>query len=67
MAHILIVEDEKSINDLIAMNLALVGHTSQQAFDGNEALDYFNKNTYALIIMDVMLPGPDGFTLMQRF
>lgn len=34
MAHILIVEDEKSINDLIAMNLELVGHTSQQVYEG---------------------------------
>lgn len=66
MARILIVEDEKSINDLIAMNLALVGHTSEQAYDGNEALEYLKRNTYALIIMDVMLPGLDGFTLMQH-
>lgn len=65
MAHILIVEDEKSINDLIAMNLELVGHTSQQAYEGNEALEYLKQNTYSLIIMDIMLPGLDGFALMQ--
>ena len=35
MAHILIVEDEKSINDLIAMNLVLVGHTSEQVIETN--------------------------------
>jgi len=66
MAHILIVEDEKPINDLIAMNLELVGHTSQQAYEGNEALAYINHNTYELIIMDIMLPGLDGFALMQE-
>lgn len=43
MSHILIVEDEKSINDLIAMNLALVGHTSEQAYDGNEALEFIKQ------------------------
>ncbi|TGE37146.1 response regulator transcription factor [Desulfosporosinus fructosivorans] len=65
MAHILIVEDEKSINDLIAMNLELVGHTSQQAYAGHEALEYLTQNMYSLIILDIMLPGIDGFTLMQ--
>ncbi|AFQ46234.1 response regulator transcription factor [Desulfosporosinus meridiei] len=66
MAHILIVEDEKAINDLIAMNLELVGHTSQQALAGDEALEYINKHTYSLIIMDIMLPGLDGFDLMKH-
>lgn len=66
MAHILIVEDEKSINDLIAMNLALVGHTSQQAYEGYEALEYIKNNSYTLIIMDIMLPGLDGFSLVQQ-
>ena len=65
MAHILIVEDEKSINDLIAMNLTLVGHTSDQALDGNEALAFIKQNSYSLILLDVMLPLLDGFTLMQ--
>lgn len=65
MAHILIVEDEKSINDLIAMNLELVGHTSQQAYAGHEAQEYLKQNAYSLIILDIMLPGIDGFALMQ--
>jgi two-component system alkaline phosphatase synthesis response regulator PhoP len=66
MAHILIVEDEQSINDLIAMNLELVGHSSEQVYDGNEALVCLKKNTYSLIIMDIMLPGLDGFNLIQH-
>lgn len=66
MPHILIVEDEKSISDLIAMNLALVGHTSEQAYEGNEALEYLKWNIYSLIIMDIMLPGIDGFSLMKH-
>lgn len=66
MAHILIVEDEKPINDLVAMNLALIGHTSEQAYEGNQALDYLKQNKYSLIIMDIMLPGLDGYALMQH-
>lgn len=65
MAHILVVEDEKSINDLITMNLSLVGHTSHQAYEGNEALQHLQQNTYDLVIMDIMLPEMDGFSLMQ--
>ena len=65
MAHLLIVEDEKSINDLIAMNLELVGHTCEQVYDGDEALKYIKSNGYALIILDIMLPSIDGFTLIQ--
>lgn len=66
MAHILIVEDEKSLSDLIAMNLSLVGHTSVQVYDGNEALEYLKKSTYSMIILDIMLPGIDGFTLIEH-
>lgn len=66
MAHILIVEDEKSINDLIAMNLELVGHTGEQVYDGNEALECLKQNTYSLVIMDIMLPGLDGLVLIQH-
>lgn len=65
MAHILIVEDEQSISDLIAMNLELVGHTSEQAYEGNKARECLRQNIYSLIIMDIMLPEMDGFALMQ--
>lgn len=65
MAHILIIEDEPSISDLIAMNLELVGHTSEQTYAGNEARECLKQNAYSLIIMDIMLPEMDGFALMQ--
>jgi DNA-binding response OmpR family regulator len=66
MAHILIIEDEEPINDLIAMNLELVGHSSEQVYDGNEALARLKNHTYSLIIMDIMLPGLDGFSLIRH-
>lgn len=65
VAHILVVEDEKSINDLIAMNLSLVGHTSHQVYEGNSALQHLQNNTYDLVILDVMLPEIDGFSLLN--
>lgn len=66
MAKILIVEDEKSINDLILMNLSLVGHTCYQAFDGVQAVSALNECNPDLILLDVMIPYRDGFSLMQE-
>ena len=66
MANILIVEDEKSINDLILMNLKLVGHTGKQAFDGKEAVSALDEFKPDMVILDVMLPYEDGFSLMEQ-
>jgi DNA-binding response OmpR family regulator len=66
MAHILVVEDERAINELIVRNLKLVGHTFLQAFDGNEVVKMVSENTVDLILLDVMLPGVDGFEVMHQ-
>ena len=67
MAHILIVEDEKMISDLILMNLEMVGHTVVQAFDSMEALSATNDHHFDLCLLDIMLPGLDGFQLIDSF
>jgi len=66
MANILIVEDDKSINELIAMNLKLVGHSYVQIFDGMEAVRIASENTFDLILLDVMLPRLDGFDVIKQ-
>ena len=66
MAHILIVEDDRSINELIAMNLKLVGHTYIQVFDGSDAVRAASENLVDLILLDVMLPGIDGFQVIKQ-
>jgi len=66
MAHILIVEDEPEINNLIAKNLTLVGHQCKQVFDGNAALTESSAYKFDLILLDVLLPGIDGFSLIDR-
>ena len=43
MAHILIVDDEEAISDLIYMNLSMVGHTGVKAYDGDQAIKAINK------------------------
>ena len=66
MAHILIVEDDRDINDLIARNLKLVGHTYQQVYDGIQATNTAAANSFDLILLDVMLPGMDGFEVIKK-
>jgi DNA-binding response OmpR family regulator len=66
MANILIVEDEISISDLIMMNLRLVGHTCLQAFDGNAAVTALQEFRPDLVLLDVMLPYKNGFSLMEE-
>ena len=65
MAKILIVEDEKAINDLVKFNLELVGHECSQVFDGESGLTEALKLKYDLIILDVMLPKYSGFEIME--
>lgn len=67
MADILIVDDEKMINDLILMNLQMVGHRPQQAFTGKEALERVNLHNFDLILLDIMLPELDGYQLLPLF
>lgn len=65
MAKILIIEDEKAINDLVKFNLELVGHECFQVFDGESGLSEALKSKYDLIILDVMLPKYSGFDIME--
>ena len=66
MARILILEDERAINDLIALNLGMVGHTTVQAFTGAEALKMADIQPIDLLILDVMLPDTNGFSVYEK-
>lgn len=63
MARILIAEDEPAINNLIFRNISLVGHAAKQAFDGESALAMAQSEPFDLILLDVMLPKRDGFSV----
>lgn len=66
MANILIVEDEVPINTLIKKNLELVGHKCFAVYDGQAAIDALKNHSYDLILLDVMLPGLDGFEVFEK-
>lgn len=64
MEKILVVDDEKMINDLITLNLQTVGYQVTQAFEGKEALRLIKKKEFDLVLLDIMLPQMDGFELI---
>jgi DNA-binding response OmpR family regulator len=64
--NILIVEDDEAISNLIKINLNMAGYGSKQIFDGLEAYNLLKEEAFDLILMDIMLPGMDGFELMEK-
>lgn len=65
MIKILIVEDEEAISDLIRMNLIKAGYTCYTAFDGMTAADMMDKEHFDLALLDIMLPGINGYELLD--
>lgn len=66
MAKILVVEDDRHINELIRRNLKLAGHECVCCFDGEQAEQKISGGQYDLILLDVMLSGMSGFTLIEK-
>lgn len=65
MIKILIVDDEKAICDLIDLNLSAAGYFCRMVQDGLEAIDLIEKESFDLILLDIMLPGADGYDVME--
>ncbi len=66
MIKILIVEDEKPIAKLVDWNLSGCGYHCDCVYDGVDAADLITENSYDLILLDIMLPGINGFELMEQ-
>ena len=64
--NILVVDDEREIADLVALYLRNEGYNVTVFYDGSDALTYIQRETPALAILDVMLPGVDGYELCRR-
>lgn len=65
MLQILVVEDEHSISNLIKVNLTRAGYACDCAYDGLAAVDMLDKKPYDLVLLDIMLPGADGYEIMD--
>lgn len=62
---VLIVEDDKDINNFIAYNLRNEGFYVEQVFDGLSAQEIIKKESFNIVILDIMLPGIDGFDICK--
>lgn len=63
---ILVVEDEKDLNNIISKYLKKEGYGVDSALDGEEALDFINMSQYDLILADIMMPRLNGYELVTR-
>ena len=65
MARVLVVDDEKLIVKGIRFSLEQDGMEVDCAYDGNEAIEKAKEREYDVVLLDVMLPGHDGFEVCQ--
>lgn len=65
MHDVLVVDDDPSVRTVVTIALEGSGLTMREAADGVEALDELEKHPPALMVLDVMMPGVDGFGVMR--
>ena len=63
---ILLAEDEKSIRDLLLLNLEIEGYDVDVVGDGKSAINIFKSNHYDIVVLDVMMPEIDGFSVCEK-
>ncbi len=66
MPRILLVEDEESLRSAIQLNLELDEHEVVAISDGSKAMDIVSGQHFDLIVLDIMLPGLDGFQICEQ-
>lgn len=66
LLHILIVEDKRSLARTLKTSLEEKGHTVVLAFDGLDGLSHAEADRFDVMVLDIMLPGIDGFEVIRR-
>ncbi|HXH27147.1 MAG TPA: response regulator [Candidatus Acidoferrum sp.] len=64
--HILVVEDEKPLSHALELKLTKAGYTVMVAYNGREGLDAIAANHFDAILLDLMMPVVDGFTVLEE-
>lgn len=65
-SNILVVDDDVELGSMLLERFAIEGFSSQHATSGAEALDLLEEKSFDLLVVDVMMPGIDGFELLRR-
>jgi excisionase family DNA binding protein len=63
---VLIVDDDEKLREYVRVNLEMEGYTVREAGDGEEGLRVLDEATPDLVLLDVMMPGVDGWEMLQR-
>ena len=63
---ILVVEDEKDLNNIITKHLKKNNFSVDPVFDGEEAIDFLEYGSYDLVILDVMMPKMNGYEVVKH-
>ncbi len=66
MARILIVDDENTTVDMLSLVLSLSGHDPIPAYNGEQALEIIANGRPDLVLLDLMMPGIDGYETLRR-
>ncbi|MGN0377620.1 MAG: response regulator transcription factor [Suilimivivens sp.] len=64
--RILLAEDERSLSRAIIALLEKNNYSADAVYDGREALEYLSSENYDAVILDIMMPGMDGLTVLQK-
>ena len=64
--RILVVDDEQTVRDILQRTLEKVGYDVITATNGQEALDKISQFDVSLVLLDIMMPGLDGFEVLDR-
>ena len=66
MTHILLVDDDIELCEMLSEYIQTEGFTVDQSHDGKQGIDQALSHDYDAIVLDVMMPGADGFTVLRK-
>jgi two-component system response regulator VicR len=64
--RILVVDDSKLVTDIVKMRLEMYGYSVELAYNGEQALTMIEDSTPDLVVLDVQMPGIDGYEVCRR-